>query len=67
MPYQFKKFSVEVEIPLHLWLKRIRPHEVFVDYKPRSREEGKVIGNRDALRIIFLLIFFRIKMAKRRS
>lgn len=66
IPYRFKKFSIEVEIPLHLWLRRNRPYEVLVDYRPRSREEGKVIGIKDALRIIFLLIFFRIKMARKR-
>jgi glycosyltransferase involved in cell wall biosynthesis len=65
-PFNYSKFGVEVEIPLHLWLQRIRPFEILVDYKPRSREEGKVIGVKDAVQIIADLLIFRIRMAKRR-
>ena len=65
-PFRYSKFGVEVELPLYLWLKRLRPFEVLVDYKPRSREEGKVIGVKDAIQIILDLIIFRVRMAKRR-
>lgn len=65
-PFKYSKFGVEVEIPLHLWLQRIRPYEILVDYKPRSRAEGKVIGVGDALQIIFDLVYFRLKMSRRR-
>ena len=65
-PFKYKNFAIEVEIPLVLWLERLRPFEISVDYKPRSREAGKVIGVSDALQIIFNLIFFRITMGRKR-
>ena len=65
-PLNYSKYGVEVEIPLHLWLQRLRPYEVLVDYKPRSREEGKVIGTKDALRVILNLFYFRITKARKR-
>lgn len=65
-PFRYSKFGIEVELPLYLWLKRLRPFEVLVDYKPRSREEGKVIGVKDAIQIILDLIIFRICMARKR-
>lgn len=65
-PFRYSKFGIEVELPLYLWLKRIRPFEVLVDYKPRTREEGKVIGVKDATQIIFDLIIFRLRMARKR-
>jgi glycosyltransferase involved in cell wall biosynthesis len=65
-PFKYSRFAIEVEVPLHLWLKRLRPYEIKVDYKPRSRDEGKVIGVRDAIQIILDLIYFRISKARKR-
>jgi glycosyltransferase involved in cell wall biosynthesis len=65
-PFKYSRFAIEVEFPLQLWLQRLRPYEILVDYKPRSREEGKVIGVRDAIQIILDLIYFRISKAKKR-
>jgi glycosyltransferase involved in cell wall biosynthesis len=65
-PFRYRKFGIEVELPLYLWLKRLRPFEILVDYKPRSREEGKVIGVKDALQIIGDLVIFRLRMARKR-
>jgi glycosyltransferase involved in cell wall biosynthesis len=65
-PFRYSHFAIEVEFPLHLWLQRLRPYEILVDYKPRSREEGKVIGVKDALQIMFDLIIFRVQMARKR-
>ena len=65
-PFKYSRFAIEVEFPLHLWLQRLRPFEILVDYKPRSREEGKVIGVRDAIQIILDLIYFRISKAGKR-
>lgn len=65
-PFRYRKFGIEVELPLYLWLKRLRPYEILVDYKPRSREEGKVIGVKDAIQIIFDLCLFRLRMSKKR-
>lgn len=65
-PFRYSRFAIEVEVPLQLWLKRLRPYEILVDYKPRSREEGKVIGVKDAIQIILDLIYFRISNARKR-
>jgi glycosyltransferase involved in cell wall biosynthesis len=65
-PFKYSQFAIEVEFPLYLWLQRLRPYEILVDYKPRSREEGKVIGVRDAIQIIVDLVFFRISNARKR-
>ena len=65
-PFRYSKFAIEVELPLYLWLKRLRPFEILVDYKPRSRDEGKVIGTRDAIQIILDLVIFRVRMARKR-
>jgi len=67
VPFKFSKFAVEVEIPLTLWVDRIRPYEIKVDYSPRSREEGKIIGVKDAIQVIFDLIIFRIRMRSKRK
>ena len=66
VPFKFSKFAIEVEIPLTLWLQRIRPYEIEVGYTPRSRAEGKIIGIRDALQVIFDMTLFRIQMKNRR-
>ena len=65
-PFRYSRFAIEVEFPLELWLQRLRPFEILVGYKPRSREEGKVIGVRDAIQIILDLIYFRISKAGKR-
>ncbi len=66
-PFKFSKFAIEVELPLFLWQKRLRPYELKVDYSPRSREEGKIIGTRDAIQILFDLLVFRIRMSRKRQ
>jgi len=65
-PFKYSRFAIEVEFPLQLWLQRLRPFEILVDYKPRSREEGKVIGVTDAIQIILDLVYFRIAKARKR-
>lgn len=65
-PFKYSKFGIEVELPLYLWIQRKRPFEILIDYKPRSREEGKVIGMKDAIQIIVDLLIFRLRMAKKR-
>lgn len=66
-PFKYSKFGIEVELPLYLWIHRKRPFEILVDYKPRSREEGKVIGVKDAMQIILDLLLFRVSMRKMRK
>lgn len=65
LPYKFKKFAIEIEIPIALWKQRIRPYEIKVDYAPRSRDDGKMISVKDAIAIICTLIFHRFFKARR--
>ncbi len=60
LPYQFKKFGLEIEIPMQMWKKRMRPYEVEVHYHARTRAEGKSITVRDAIAIIFSMVWFRL-------
>jgi hypothetical protein len=66
LPFKFGKFAIEVEIPLHLWINRLRPYEIEVAYNPRTRDTGKIIGTRDAIQIIWDLFWFRIISARKR-
>lgn len=65
LPYKFKKFAIEIEIPIYLWKQRIRPYEIKVDYAPRTRLDGKMISVKDAISIIYILITHRILKARR--
>ena len=60
LPYRYKKFGLEIEIPMHMWQLRQRPYEVEVSYKARSRAEGKSISVKDALAVILSMATFRI-------
>ena len=60
LPYKFKKFGLEIEIPMQMWKKRVRPYEVEVHYHARTRAEGKSITVRDAIAIIYSLAVFRL-------
>jgi len=60
LPYKFKKFGLEIEIPMQMWKKRMRPYEVEVHYHARTRAEGKSISVKDAVAIIFLMGYFRL-------
>jgi glycosyltransferase involved in cell wall biosynthesis len=65
LPYKFKKFGLEIEIPMQMWKKRLRPYEVEVNYHARTRAEGKSISVKDAIAIIFSMACFRL--SNRRS
>ena len=58
--FRYSKFAVEVEIPIMLWKKSCRPYEVLVNYFPRTREQGKIIGIRDAIQIATILFYCRL-------
>ena len=60
LPYKFKKFGLEIEIPMQMWKKRLRPYEVEVHYHARTRAEGKSISVKDAIAIIFSMGYFRL-------
>lgn len=67
IPFKAKGFAIEVEIPIQLWKRRIRPYEVPVDYFPRSRSEGKGITVIDAVKIILTLLAQRLFHVRQRS
>ena len=60
LPYRYKKFGLEIEIPMQMWQSRERPYEIEVSYKARSRAEGKSISVKDALAVILSMAAFRI-------
>jgi glycosyltransferase involved in cell wall biosynthesis len=60
LPYKFKKFGLEIEIPMQMWKKRLRPYEVEVNYHARTRAEGKSISVKDAIAIILSMARFRL-------
>lgn len=60
LPYKFRKFGLEIEIPMQMWKKRMRPYEVEVQYHARTRAEGKPITVKDAIAIIISMVAFRI-------
>jgi glycosyltransferase involved in cell wall biosynthesis len=60
LPYKYKKFGLEIEIPMHMWQLRQRPYEIEVSYKARTRAEGKSISVKDALAVITSMATFRM-------
>ena len=60
LPYKFRKFGLEIEIPMQMWKKRMRPYEVEVQYHARTRAEGKSITVKDAIAIIISMAAFRV-------
>lgn len=60
LPYKYKKFGLEIEIPMQMWKERIRPYEIEVAYKARTRAEGKSISILDAFTVIVSMATFRL-------
>jgi glycosyltransferase involved in cell wall biosynthesis len=60
LPFKYKHFGLEIEIPMQMWRQGQRPYEVEVSYKARTRSEGKSISVKDALAVIFSMALFRI-------
>ncbi len=61
LPYKYKKFGLEIEIPMHMWQFCQRPYEVEVAYKARTRAEGKSISIIDAIAVVFSMATFRLR------
>lgn len=61
LEFKYRKFGLEIEIPMNMWLFGTRPYEVEVSYKARSRAEGKSITFLDGVRAIFSMVLFRIR------
>jgi len=57
---KLKRFAIEIEIPMILWRHNIRAYEIEVDYFPRGWQEGKVIGLRDAIYIMYSISLRRM-------
>jgi len=60
LPFRFRKFGIEIEIPMQMWRKRIRPYEVEVQYHARTRAQGKSISIKDAITVVFSMALFRM-------
>jgi glycosyltransferase involved in cell wall biosynthesis len=60
LPFRYKKFGLEIEIPMHMWRFRQRPFEVEVSYRARTRAEGKSISIIDAFAVIVSMAMFRL-------
>jgi glycosyltransferase involved in cell wall biosynthesis len=60
LPYRYRRFGLEIEIPMQMWRQGQRPYEVEVSYKARTRSEGKSISVKDAIAVIFSMALFRI-------
>lgn len=60
LPYRYKKFGLEIEIPMHMWRFRQRPFEIEVSYRARTRAEGKSISVVDAFAVIVSMAAFRL-------
>ena len=59
LPFKYKHFGLEIEIPMHMWRHHLRPYEVDVSYKARSRAQGKSISVKDALVVITSMVVYR--------
>jgi glycosyltransferase involved in cell wall biosynthesis len=60
LPFRYKRFGVEIEIPMQMWLNHQRPYEVDVEYRARTRAQGKSISFKDAIAVISAMAIFRI-------
>ena len=60
LPYKYKHFGLEIEIPMQMWLSHQRPFEVNVAYRARTRAQGKSISVKDAFAVIASMAVFRI-------
>ena len=60
LPYKYKHFGLEIEIPMQMWLNHQRPFEVDVAYRARTRAQGKSISVKDAFTVIASMAVFRI-------
>ena len=65
LPYKYRKFGLEIEIPMQMWRQRQRPYEEEVSYNARTRSEGKSISVKDAVPVIFSMALFRISHWRR--
>jgi glycosyltransferase involved in cell wall biosynthesis len=60
LPFKYRHFGLEIEIPMEMWRQHQRPYEVDVSYKARTRAQGKSISVKDALSVISSMAVFRV-------
>jgi glycosyltransferase involved in cell wall biosynthesis len=60
LPFNYKHFGLEIEIPMQMWLNHQRPFEIDVAYRARTRAQGKSISVKDAFAVIASMALFRI-------
>ena len=60
LPRKVSGYSIEIAIPGALWKSGLKPYELEVSYKPRSRHEGKIINSFDALKVLLAILRFRL-------
>jgi glycosyltransferase involved in cell wall biosynthesis len=60
LPFKYRHFGLEIEIPMEMWRHHQRPYEVEVSYKARTRAQGKSISVKDALAVISSMAVFRV-------
>lgn len=60
--FKYKRFGIEIEIPIQMWRQELRPYEVPIKYSPRGWAEGKTIGVRDAIGIVLAIATSRAKL-----
>ena len=60
LPFKYRKFGLEIEIPMYLWKLKKRPFEIEVSYKARTRSEGKSISVKDAIEVIISMAIYRL-------
>ena len=65
LPFKYKNFGLEVELPMRMWERGIRPYEIEISYAPRSRAEGKSITVKDAVSTLSIMLLFRLTHKKK--
>jgi hypothetical protein len=55
-----RNFCLEAEIAIKMYKHSLIPYEIPINYRARSRQQGKTISSKDAIVIIMKIIFNRI-------
>jgi len=60
LPFKSKNYGLELEIHFEMWKAGVNPYEIEVNYKPRTRLQGKMITSMDGIKIVCTLIIYRL-------
>ncbi len=64
LPFTQSRFAVEIEIASELWKYGLKPYEIHIEYQPRTRAEGKVIGIPDAIKVLWAILWLRLRLRR---